>query len=212
MKRARLRGIAAERARRSRCRLRHSARSVRADMPLSSRMALQRQERVEHRRRARARTASRRARRSSSSIAENSASIGDRRRVATGNSRACRFCSRIDVDLAHELGGAVVALHQLLARALAPACRRGRARARAPSAGRTPGGPRAGRRDSAAARAVAPISRSCRDTARASPQRDEPVRASSRQVRPRPAARAIHSTVCRSRSPPGLSLTFGSRL
>ena len=35
-----------------------------------------------------------------------------------------------------------------------------------------------------------------------------PLRASSRQVRPSPAARAIHITVCRSRSPPGLS--FGT--
>ena len=39
-----------------------------------------------------------------------------------------------------------------------------------------------------------------------------PVCASSRQPRPRPAARAIQRTVCRSRNPPGLSLTFGSRL
>ena len=33
---------------------------------------------------------------------------------------------------------------------------------------------------------------------------------SSTHDRPKPAARAVHTIICRSRRPPGLSLTFGS--
>ena len=212
MKRARFAGSRRKRAS-MRWRSRHSARSVRAVMPLSSRCRC--------------------SGRNASSIAAgppleqrlvahvagarrsrwNSSSIGDRRRVAVGKQARVQVLQQDRVDLPHDLGGAVVALHQLLARAPAPACRRGRARARARSAGRTPAGPRAGRAGSGGARAARRSGAPAATTARASPHRDEARCARARaSVRPKPAARAIHSTVCRSRRPPGLSLTLGSRL
>ncbi len=59
--------------------------------------------------------------------------------------------------------------------------------------------------------AVTGVPKTVEKRSRASCAVISPALASSPQLRPRPAARAIHSTVCRSRSPPGLSLTFGSR-
>ena len=58
----------------------------------------------------------------------------------------------------------------------------------------------------------APMRRSWRDDRARLAGVIRPARASSRQRAPTPAARAIHSIVCRSRRPPGLSLMLGSRL
>ena len=82
--------------------------------PLSSWCCCISEERVEHRARAAARTGRRRGRRAARRRAGNRSSIGDRS-AARGKDRACRFCSRIVLTWPHHLGGAVVALHQLLA-------------------------------------------------------------------------------------------------
>ena len=114
------------------------------------------------------------------------------------------------VELRHRLGRPVVAVHQhlgaelLLGGAAAEALRPRR------SAGRTPAGPRAGRPPCAAARAPARSVPSCLTSWLASKGVISPLAASSRQVRPRPAARATQITTCRSRRPPGLSLQLGS--
>ena len=144
------------------CRSRHSARSVRAVMPLSSGWRCSSEERVEHRRGPLLEQVARRARRAARRPRWKSSSIGTGSRGRRKQPRV-QVLQQDRVDLAHELRGAVVALHQLLARALGAACRRGRAAARARPAGRTRAGPRAGRAGSAGARACAPIKRSWRD-------------------------------------------------
>ena len=209
MKRARLSG-SRRNAASIRCRLRHSARSVRAVMPCSSRMLLQRQERVEHRRRAALEqplVAHVEQLVDALEIARRSA-IGA---VGRGIKPRVQVLQQDRVELAHDLGRPVVALHQLLARALRRRVGAARARARARSAGRTPAGPRAGRRGSAGGRAARRSSAPARDR-RAPRRRHQAAARELAPVRPEAAARATQITICRSRRPPGLSLMFGSRL
>ncbi|CFN70612.1 Uncharacterised protein [Bordetella pertussis] len=51
---------------------------------------------------------------------------------------------------------------------------------------------------------------SARRRSRASDEVSKPAWATSRQLWPKPAARAIHRMTCRSRRPPGDSLQLGS--
>ena len=68
---------------------------------------------------------------------------------ASGSRRASEVLQQDGVELRHRLGGAVVALHQLLAGAPRRRCREAASARRARSGSRTRGGPRAGRRGSA---------------------------------------------------------------
>ena len=102
--------------------------------------------------RAAARTGARRGRAGARRSATNSSSIGIGR-AAIGNSRACRFCSRIVLTCRTAVRRGSSAASAARRRAWPP-CPRTPAPARGSSAGRRSADPRAGRREGGAARAA----------------------------------------------------------